>query len=73
MEDIDTMILKFDVIKHTHPQLYLFWVNYLTIKKQRYCDILDKANTMLQMIDNENDLSLEEIKQIFITSQILYA
>ena len=32
MEDIDTMILKFDVIKHTHPQLYLFWVNYLTIK-----------------------------------------
>ena len=36
-------------------------------------NILDKANNMLQMIENENDLSLEDIKQIFITSQILYA
>jgi len=73
MEDFDTMIHKFDVIKDTHPQLYLFWVNYLTIKKQRFCDILDNANNMLQMIDDENDLSLEDIKKIFIMSQILYA
>ena len=60
MEELDVMMKKFDVIKHTHPQLYNFCINYL------------KINDIIENITQENDLSIQEILQSHLVSRALY-
>jgi|TARA_B110000495_G_C22714779_1_gene420152 hypothetical protein len=72
MEELDVMMKKFDVIKHTHPQLYNFWINYLKIKKQRINEIINRADDIIENITQENDLSMQEIIQSHLVSMALY-
>ena len=65
MNEIDILINKFDNIKDTHPQLYIFWKNYLLIKKERIKLIVDKANSILETIDEENDISIEKLQLVY--------
>tara|TARA_E500000178_G_C16862451_1_gene680403 strand:+ start:68 stop:304 length:237 start_codon:yes stop_codon:yes gene_type:complete len=73
MEELDILINKYNDIKDTHPQLHTFWTNYLQIKKKRFRELLDSGDNILNIIkEQEQDISLQNISLIYITSNILY-
>lgn len=72
MEELDILINKYNDIKNTHPQLHTFWTNYLQIKKKRFRELLDSGDNILNIIkEQEEDISLQNIRQIYIISNIL--
>lgn len=71
MDELETLIDKFILKQNTHPQLSLFWINYLQIRKKRMNNIINQGNQLLQDIDSHGDISVEEMTRVYMTYMAL--
>ena len=72
MDELDVLIGKFDKKKNTHRELSLFWIHYLQIKKQRMNNLINKANELLQNMEDYEDISMEDLTRVYIITRTLF-
>ena len=59
MEQIDTLIEKFEAKRDTHPELATLWSHYLQIKKTRFENLLEQGTKMLDTLETCEDVPIQ--------------
>lgn len=71
MEKIDALIYKFNGKLTTHPELATMWINYLTLKKEKYFEIEKRAEYAIECMNDISDISLHTIMTIYTINDII--
>ena len=71
MERIDALICKFNDKLTTHPELATMWIHYLTLKKEKYFEIENRAEYAIECMNDISDISLQTIMTIYSINDII--
>lgn len=69
MDDIDSLIHRFNSMKDTHPELSKLWINYLIIKKSKLNNLINQGEKTLELLSDTQDISIETILTLLILNQ----
>jgi len=71
MDELELLIYQFNQKKNTHPELSRLWIHYLQIKKEGMNNIINKANNLLQNIENYEDIYIEDLMRAYVVNMML--
>ena len=71
MEKLDELIDKFNGKLITHPELATMWINYLTLKKEKYFEIEKRAEYAIECMNDISDISLQSLITIYSINDII--
>ena len=63
--EIAGLLLDISRYKHTHPNIYLLWERYLTVKLEGMRSAITGCKDVLNTIINIQDISSEEIMCLY--------
>ena len=66
MEQIDSLIDKFNLKMVSHPDISLMWINYLTIKKDRLYSMIQQAEHTIEMLETTDDIPAQTIALLYL-------
>jgi len=66
MEQIDSLIDKFNLKIESHPDISLVWINYLTIKKKRLCSMIQQGEQTIEMLETTDDIPAPTIALLYM-------
>lgn len=71
MEKIDELIDKFKDKTITHPELATMWIQYLTLKRDKYLEIEKRAENAIECMNDTSDISIQTIMTIYSINDII--
>ena len=69
MDSIDNLIIRFNSIKDTHPEVSKLWINYLIIQKTKLNNLIHQGEKTLEILSYTHDISIENILTLVILNQ----
>jgi hypothetical protein len=71
IEQIETLIMRLEEGKNTHPNLCNLWINYIKLKKEAYENAIRQAEQTINSLHENEDPEHDVLVVLFALSKII--